>query len=202
MIEVPALRPMFGLLAVLALFSPKAVAAHFAAPAGTYKLDPHHTSIIFTINHLGFSSFVGRFDRMEGEYKFDGAAPEKSSLDVTVFPDSVDTNVSDLDEALQGENWFSTLKFPRATFHATHISMTGEGSATITGDFTLHGVTHVLALDVLLTGAGEMPMVGTKVMGFHATGRFKRSAYGISNLRPMVGDDVLLDINCEFDKEE
>ena len=199
----PPVRRFLPIFAILvASLSWSAQAAPVEAPAGTYKLDPHHTSVIFTINHLGFSSFVGRFDHAEGEYSFDPTAPEKSTLDVTVYPASIDTNVAELDESLQGATWFDTPKFPKATFHATQITVTGDKTATITGDFTVHGVTHNLSLDVTLIGAGKMPMLGTQVMGFHATGHFQRSAFGIRNLEPMVGDDVALYINSEFDKEE
>ncbi len=170
-------------------------------PAGAYTLDPQHTSVVFHINHLGFSSFVGRFDHVEGQYSYDPAAPEKSTLDVTAYPDSIDTNDAELDEALRGGNWFNILKFPRATFHATHIEITGDKTAKVTGDFTLHDVTHSLTLDVVMTGSGIAPLLGTQVMGFRANGHFNRSDYGIRNLAPMIGDDVALEINTEFDKD-
>ncbi len=193
------------MLAVLALPLCGAAAAHGetagAMPAGTYILDNKHTSVIFRINHLGFSHFTGRFNKSEGRCDFVPSAPENSGLDVTIDPRSIDTDDNDLDNALISENWFDTLKFPRATFHATHIERTGDTSAKITGDFTLHGVTHTLTLDTVLVGAGQDPLTHSNVLGFSATGSFKRSAYGIPNLEPMVGDEVTLQIDSEFDKE-
>ena len=189
-------------LSVAVLLACGAVSAAEPMPAGVYTLDPKHTSVIFRISHLGFSRFTGRFDRVEAEYTYNPEAPEKSSLDVTVYPGSVDTNVGELDEALCAENWFNTLKYPLATFHATHIELTGKTTAKITGDFTLHNVTHVLTLDAALVGAGTMPVLGTQVMGFSASGHFNRSDYGVSNLEPMVGDDITLEIDTEFDKEK
>ncbi|MGB9152168.1 MAG: YceI family protein [Alphaproteobacteria bacterium] len=193
-------RTLLISLLILAGFSLNAAAEPM--PAGVYTLDPKHTSVIFTLNHLGFSRFTGRFDRVEGHYTYDPVAPEKSDLDVTIYPDSIDTNVAELDEILRTENWFNTLKFPQATFHLTHIELTGDKTAKITGDFTLHDVTHRLTLDAVLVGAGKMPFLGTPVMGFSATGHFNRSDYGISNSVPMVGDRVDLEINTEFDKEK
>ena len=171
-------------------------------PAGTYTLDPRHTSVTFKIMHLGFSWFTGRFDHTEGEFNWSPDAPDQSTLDVTITASSIDTNDRELDETLGGENWFDTLKYPRATFHATRIEGLGQGHARITGDFTLHGQTHTVVLDTVLIGAGTNPVDGSHVMGFSACGSFDRSDYGISNLEPLVGDKINLQIESEFDKED
>ncbi|HUY68683.1 MAG TPA: YceI family protein [Alphaproteobacteria bacterium] len=171
-------------------------------PSGTYQLDPNHASITFKIDHLGFSHFTGRFDKMEATLAFDSATPEKSALDVTVYPNSIDTNDPKLDEILRTENWFNVIKFPRATFRSTKIARTGPTTGTVTGDFTLLGVTHQLTLDVTLIGAGARPMDNKKVIGFSATGSFDRAQYGLSNLVPLVGNKVTLQIEAEFDKVE
>lgn len=171
-------------------------------PPGAYQLDSNHTSITFKINHLGFSRYTGRFDKMEGMLGFDNAAPEKSSLDITIYPNSVDTNNAKLEEELRGENWLNVIKFPRATFHATKIERTSSTTGKVTGDFTFLGVTHTLILDTTLVGSGTRPMDSKKVLGFSATGSFKRSDYGFQNLLPMLGDDVTLEIETEFDKAE
>lgn len=171
-------------------------------PSGAYQLDPNHTSITFKINHLGFSRYTGRFDKMEATLNFNREAPEQSALDVTVYPNSIDTNNGTLEETLRGDKWFDVIKYPRATFQSTKIERTGPTTAKITGDFTLMGVTHPLVLDVTLVGAGVRPMDEKKVLGFSATGSFKRSDYGLSNLLPLIGDDVTLEIETEFDKAE
>ncbi len=171
-------------------------------PAGIYGLDNRHTSVTFKISHLGFSHFTGRFDHVEGSYDYNAAAPEQSDLSVTLYPNSIDTNDAELDDTLRGENWFDAQRYPRATFHATRIDRIGDNTAKITGDFTLHNVTHSLTLDTVLVGAGTMPFSDTAVMGFSATGTFNRSDYGIANLEPMIGDEITLQIETEFDKEK
>ena len=100
-------------------------AAAPAAPSGVYQLDPNHASVTFKINHLGFSRYTGRFDKLEGTMNFNAGAPEQSSLDVTVYPNSVDTNNVKLEEELRDDKWFDVLKYPRAIFHATKIDRTG-----------------------------------------------------------------------------
>jgi len=172
-----------------------------AMPPGLYKLDPRHSSVIFKISHLGFSYFTGRFDRLEGSFSYNPLSPEQSILDVTLYPSTIDTNDAELDDDLRGENWFDALHYPRATFYADHVHLEGDNRAQVTGDFTLHGVSHRLTLDVTFVGAGTLPLTDTPVMGFSATGIFNRSDYGISNLEPLIGDEIRLEIETEFDKE-
>jgi polyisoprenoid-binding protein YceI len=173
-----------------------------AMPAGTYQLDPNHASITFKINHLGFSHYTGRFDQMEATLNFNPAAPDQSALNVTIYPNSINTNNAKLEEELRGDKYFDVIKFPRATFQSTKIERTGSAAGKVTGDFTFLGVTHTLTLDVTLVGAGTRPMDSKKVIGFSATGTMKRSDWGLTNLLPLVGDDVALEIEAEFDKAE
>src|SRR5580693_2262970 len=86
------------------------------AVSGAYQMDPNHASVTFKINHLGFSHYTGRFDKMEGTLNYNSAAPEQSALNVTVYPNNVDTNNAKLEEELRGDNWFNVIKYPRATF--------------------------------------------------------------------------------------
>ena len=171
-------------------------------PAGIYALDNRHTSVTFKVSHLGFSYFTGRFDHVEGHMDYNPIAPEQSVLDITLYLVSVDTHDAELDDTLRGGNWFDVLHYPRATFHATRIQRTGNNTANVTGDFTLHNVTHSVMLNTVLVGAGTIPFSDTQVMGFSATGSFNRSDYGIANLEPMVGDEITLQIETEFDKEK
>src|ERR1700722_7334641 len=171
-------------------------------PSGAYSLDPNHASVTFKINHLGFSRYTGRFDKLEGTLNYNSAQPELSSLDVTVYPNSIDTNNVKLEEELRGDKWFDVIKYPRATFHATKIERTGATTGKVTGDFSLMGKTHSVTLDTTLVGAGDNPMLKKPVVGFSATGVIHRSDYGLSNFIPMVGDDVTLEIEAEFDKAD
>jgi len=172
------------------------------APSGAYQLDPAHASVTFKINHLGFSRYTGRFDKMEATLNFDPNAPQNSALDVTVYPNSVDTNNAKLEEELRGDKWFDVIKYPRATFRSTKIEVTGPTTGRVTGDFTLMGETHPLTLDVTLVGTGMNMFMKKQVIGFTATATLKRSDYKFTNFLPMVGDDVSLEIEAEFDKAE
>ncbi|MGE3624069.1 MAG: YceI family protein [Bdellovibrionales bacterium] len=205
------LRPLFptAILLVLALIAvPTTVAQADASPdpktiaGGPYQMDTSHASIIFKINHLGFSRYTGRFDKMEATLNYNSEAPEQSSLNVTIYPNSVDTNNAKLEEELRGEKWFNVIKYPRATFQSTKIERTGPTTGKVTGDFTLMGETHPVTLDVTLVGAGAHPMNKKQVIGFSATGTFRRSEFGFQNGIPMIGDEVTLQIDAEFNKAE
>src|ERR1700722_8148858 len=86
--------------------------------SGTYQLDPNHASVTFKINHLGFSRYTGRFDKMEATLNLNAAAPEQSALDVTVYPNSIDSDNQKLEEELRDDKWFDVIKYPRATFQS------------------------------------------------------------------------------------
>lgn len=173
-----------------------------SAPSGLYQIDASHASITFKILHMGFSHYTGRFDKMEATLNLDNTAPDKSELNVTIYPNSVDTNNAKLEEELREDKWFNVIKFPRATFRSTKIEVTGPTTGKITGDFTLLGVTHTLTLDTTLVGVGQNFFTKKAVVGFSATGVVHRSDYGFTNAIPMIGDDVTLGIEAEFDKAE
>jgi len=173
-----------------------------AAPYGLYKIDPDHTSVTFKINHLGFSHYTGRFDRVEGVMNFNSNAPEQSNLDVIVYPNSINTNNPKLEEDLRGAQWFNVIQYPRAIFHSTRIDRTGPMTGKVKGDFTLLGIKRNLTLDVTFIGTGTNMMDKKQVLGFSAIGTFDRSDFGMSNLLPMLGNEVVLEIEAEFDRAD
>ena len=190
-----------------------AAVAAFAAPArpsyaadlaqaegGRYTIDKSHAKIVFAINHLGFSTYYGFFTDLTGNLDLDPAAPAKSALSVAINFAGMVTTDSKLDEKLKSDAFFDVAKFPEATFKSTNIEVTGEGTGKLTGDLTLHGVTKPVTLDVTFNGAGTPPMTQIYIVGFDAVGTLKRSDFGIKNFIPLVGDDVKLQISCEFDR--
>ncbi|NVK19436.1 MAG: polyisoprenoid-binding protein [Methylocystaceae bacterium] len=162
-----------------------------------YTFDKAHTSIEFHINHLGFSNFQGEFQDFDGTLVFDEAAPTKSSVDVTIDVNSVDTDVAKLDEHLKSADFFNVTKFPSMSFKSKSITVTGDKTGKIVGDFTLMGVTKELTLDVTLNKSAQHPMMKIPAVGFSATGVIKRSEFGMSTFVPAVADDVFIRIETE-----
>ncbi|RSU45930.1 YceI family protein [Sphingobium yanoikuyae] len=169
--------------------------------AGTYQVEPYHTQIGFTLLHLGFSHFSGVFSQASGTLTIDPARPEAAKLEVSVPIQSVSTQVSKLDEELKGDQWFDAGQFPNATFSSTKVTPGGNGSATIAGNLTLHGVTRPVTLTAHFVGGGVNPLNKAYTIGFDATGTIKRSDFGVKTYVPLVGDEVTLTIAGAFEKQ-
>lgn len=196
----------FSLVLSAAIVATSACALAFDAPttkldtvpSGTYSIEPTHTSVLFGISHMGFSHFHGRFNTVSGDLKFDANAPEKSSVKVTIDIASIDTNHAELEGKLKGADWFDAAKYATATFTSTKVEKFTDTSGKVTGDFTLHGITKPLTLDVTFNGAGVNPISSVNMLGFSATAKIKRSDFGVSQYIPMVGDEVTLAIETEL----
>jgi polyisoprenoid-binding protein YceI len=179
-------------------------------PAGAYKIDPAHASLIFKVNHLGFSNFTARFKRFEADLQFDPKMPGDSSVVATIDPTSLETDYPDpetldFNAQIYGEEFLDAAKYPEMTFHSTEIRLTGPNTAKITGDFTMHGVTKPLTLDTTFNGGWKgIEQDPHARIGFSAQGSLNRSDYGISyGLPPAgttfgVGDKVSIIIEAEF----
>ena len=168
-----------------------------AVKAGTYVLDPGHSRVTWSVTHLGFSTYTGLLPAAEGTLVLDPAAPEKSTLAVTLHTGKVGTLDSELDKHLKGEGFFNVAKFPTATFKATQIVATGK-TAKITGDLTLLGVTKPVTLDATFNQAGTNPLDKTYSLGFDAKAVIKRSDFGMKTYVPAVSDEVTLQIETEL----
>lgn len=185
------------LLAATLLASTPALAA-----AEKYELDTSHTYVLFSINHLGFSDTIGRFDDVKGTLMLDESAPEKSSVDVTITPASINTQSKDLNAHLQKDEWFDSAKFPEIRFVSKSVKLTGKETADITGDLTLHGMTKPVVLKAKLNKADYFAMATAWIAGFNAETTIKRSDFGMSAYVPMVSDEVKITISAEFANKE
>jgi len=188
--------------ATLAVVAGLSGAAFSAQAADSYKLDPTHTSVIFIVNHLGFSDYQGRFGGVTGELTLDREDPSASSASITIDLNQIDSGVEALDNHMKTADFFNVEEFPTATFTSTSVELVGDNAATVTGDLTLLGETKPLVLDVTLSGEGTHPMTGDEVVGFSADGVVTRTDYGMDFLVPGVGDEVTLQISSEFLKQK
>ncbi|KRA62332.1 hypothetical protein ASD79_22305 [Caulobacter sp. Root655] len=176
-------------------------------PAGDYKLDKAHASLVFKVNHLGFSHYTARFADFDASLKFDPANPAASSIEATIDPRSLDLPAppAGFKTDLTGPQWLDAAKYPAITFRSTKVEVTGANTAKITGDFTLHGVTKPVTLEAAFNGgyAGH-PMDPHARIGFSAHGMFKRSEFGMGFGVPAPGttmgvsDEVDVAIEAEF----
>ena len=172
-----------------------------AAQAGTYRIEPSHTQIGFSVLHIGFTRYDGVFSNASGELKLDPNAPAATSVDISVPVDSVQTTSKKLDGELKGAEFIDAGKFPTMRFRSTKVTRTGPGSAVVAGELTLHGVTRPITLNARFIGAGVNPVDKHYTVGFAATGTVKRSEFGVKAYVPLVSDEVQLTINAAFTKQ-
>ena len=165
--------------------------------AGTWALDPHHTTVGFTIRHLGVSKVRGRFDDVAAELVV-GRDAMDSTVTATIGLASIDTGNRDRDDHLRSEELLDVEHRPTMAFRSTLVR--GEGDDwTLDGELTLGDITHPVALTVELGGVEDF-FDGTRHAGFEATTEISRKDYGLGfgPLGAMLGDTVKVELDLQF----
>jgi len=171
-------------------------------PAGQYQLEKSHASLIFRVSHLGLSRYTLRFADFDATLDFDPQNPAASRIVARINPMSVrsDHPTDQGWDARIGRDFLQSGSFPEITFTSTGIETTGTYTGRVTGDLALLGVVRPVTLDVVYNGA--MPAAalyaGRAAVGFSATARFNRSAFGSTRLAEFVGDEIDVAIEAEF----
>lgn len=166
-----------------------------AAAADVFKYDPVHSSVSFKARHLDISWIHGRFNEVDGTFTIDRNDPTQSSFTLTIKADSVDTANKARDEHLRQPDFFDTKQFPTIEFKSTKVKPI-NGGYEVTGDFTMHGVTKEITLQLL--GGKEIEFRGSKIIAFSTELSLKRSDFGFDKgaIGP-IGDEALILIDCE-----
>ena len=167
--------------------------------AGAYKVDPNHSQVTWTVDHMGFSPLSGAFGQMTGTLALDPARPAASKLVVDIPLDGLAVTSEAFGKHLKSADFFEADKHPAGRFVSTSIVAKGTGAA-ITGNLTLKGITRPVVLQARFFGAGVNPMTKAQTVGFTATARIKRSDWGLGYAVPVVADDVDLEITGAFEK--
>jgi len=170
----------------------------YAAPE-TYTIDSTHTFPSFEINHLGFSTQRGRFNKTTGTVVLDRAA-KKVAIDISIDANSISTGLEKLEAHLRAEDFFDVAKFPAITFKSTGAKFEGDKLVAVNGDLTLHGVTKPVMLTVTAFHCGHNPAYKKDACGADAATSIKRSDFGINYALPAVSDQVNLLIQVEAHK--
>jgi len=165
--------------------------------AETYLIDPSHSSVLWHVNHFGFSNPSGKWMVGSGTLLLDETKPADSQVEVTIQVADIVTGIPKLDEHLKSKDFFDVATFPTAIFKSNKIDMIGKNKAKVHGILTVHGISKPITLAVTLNKIGVSPITGKKTVGFTATTQFKRSLLGINKYLPGLGDDVKIDIEAE-----
>jgi polyisoprenoid-binding protein YceI len=168
---------------------------------GSYQLDKTHVTVLFKINHMGLSTFVGRFNKVDASLEFDPKNIAGAKLSAVIDVTSIDVNNPDLEQTLRGRSWFDVEKYPQAFFKTTVVRIVDENSAVFTGDLTLRGVTAPIDLTVHFNGGANNMLTGFYTLGFSATSQFKRSMFAMDYLIPAIGDQIDLEVFAEFQQQ-
>lgn len=183
-------------LILIALFGPLAAFAQTK-----YKIDPTHTSIVFKVDHMGFSNVYGMFDGGEGQFTINDAKPEASSFDITVKADTITTLEPKRDEHLKGPDFFNVKQFPTITLKSKSVKKTGNDYA-VTADLTMRGVTKPVSFTFKPGKIGQDPWGKTRAGG-ETTFTVKRTDFGVSYMSKPgeVGNDIQVTVSVEGVKE-
>jgi polyisoprenoid-binding protein YceI len=172
------------------------------AQTSTWIPDKAHSEVDFSILHMSLSKVHGRFGLSSGQIQWNEADITKSTVNVVIDVNTVDTGVSGRDSDLKSANMFDVAQFPTATFTSTSVAKSGNG-LTVNGNLTLHGVTKPVVLQVEGPTGPVQGMDHKPHAGFSATTTISRNAFGIATKYPtaVLGDDVQLSIELDVVKQ-
>lgn len=176
------------------------------ARADVYDLDPEHTEVRFSWDHLGLSRQSGRFTELKGIVNFNPNSPATSTVDVTIPLRSIQTGVKKLDDhLLTSREFFNPDTYPDITFKSVSVTPTGQRTAEVTGELTLNGIARPVVLDVIWNFSGEHPLssinptfAGVYASGFSAKTQIRRSDFGLTRTIPFVSDEIRISIETEM----
>lgn len=166
---------------------------------GIYKVDPNHTQVAWSVDHMGFSTLFGMFGQPSGQLTLDPKKPADAKLEIEFPISGLAVTSQKFDAHLKSAELLDAAKFPTATFRSTSVEVSGQ-KAKVTGDLTVHGVTRPVTLDVAFHGAGVNPMSKAETVGFSGTTKLKRSEFGLGLFAPAVSDEVTVTVVGAFEK--
>jgi polyisoprenoid-binding protein YceI len=168
------------------------------AMAADYVIDKEgqHAFVNFKISHLGYSWVYGSFKDFDGSFSFDAGQPEAGKVKVNLNTASLDTNHAERDKHLRSDDFLNVGKYPTASFESTAVKSTGTGTADITGNLTLNGVTKPVVLAAKFIGEGKDPWGGYRA-GFEGSTSLHLKDFEIQKDLGLASQDVQLIISVE-----
>jgi polyisoprenoid-binding protein YceI len=173
--------------------------AAIADPA-QFELDPDHTTVFFTVDHIGYAGTLGIFGSVNGTFMYDMDTQDLTDVQVSIDAKSVDTFNRARDNHVKKGDFLDVRKHPEITFTASGGKAKSKTAGTVTGDLTILGRTQPVTLNVKLNKAADYPFGHKRfVLGLSLDTSIKRSdfgmTYGVGN--GLVGDKVDIRIETE-----
>lgn len=196
-------RRLFAKLAAMrSAFAIAALAAVAASPcaraaAETYRFDPVHTQVWFSVAHQGFSHPLGRLRIKDGWFAFDEADWSASRVDVVIDLASVDLGDAKWNEAARAGSLLDVERWPVARYVSQRVEKTSGDGGTIHGELHFRGEVRPVDIAFRLNRLGNDPYAFNRKAGFSASATFQRSAFGMTRYAGVVGEDVSLRLEIE-----
>jgi polyisoprenoid-binding protein YceI len=169
-----------------------------AAATSTWQIDPAHSAAQFAVKHLMISTVRGAFTSLKGTVQFDDKDITKSSVEVSIDVNSVDTRQPDRDKDLRSDHFFDADHFPTITFKSTKVEQVSPGKLKVTGNLTIRGNTKEVVLDVDGPSAPVKDPWGNQRVGVSASSKIIRQDFGITYGPGMIGDEISITIDAEM----
>ena len=180
------------------------LAALFAAAPLTLEGDPAHTSAGFSVKHMMVTTVRGEFTKVNSTLHWNRDDPTKSAVDLKIDAASINTNNEKRDGHLKSADFFDAQKCPEITFKSNKVQKESADKYKVSGDLTMHCTTKPVTLDVAFTDQPVKTPFGTTVYAASATGKIKRSDWGLNWNKALesggviVSDEVKLDVDVEY----
>lgn len=169
-----------------------------AALPTQWELDNSHTRVGFSVDHMGFSTVMGRFADAKGTVNYNMANPNQTTVNFTIPTSSIDTGWEARDEHLMGKEFFNVKQYPTMVFKSTQLQFMNPQQAKVMGNLTMLGQTKPLTLNVTLNKIANSPLTNAPVIGFRATGNIDRVAYGMDAYAAGITTNVPIQIDAEL----
>ncbi|HEY0715624.1 MAG TPA: YceI family protein [Polyangia bacterium] len=175
-----------------------------SASAADWVIDPAHSTAEFGVKHMMLTTVKGHFEKVAGTVNLDEKDPTKSSVEVKIDANSINTREPNRDKHLRSADFFDVAKHPELVFKSTKIEKAGKDKYKVTGDFTMRGVTKPIVLQVNAPNKELKNPWGVPTRAVTATGKINRKDWGLEWNKALeaggvlVGDEVALDIQLEL----
>jgi len=169
----------------------------------SWKSDPMHSKLTFSVTHLGISDVSGLFKTFETSITTNKEDFSDAVFELTADLASINTEVEMRDNHLKSEDFFDVANNPKLSFKSVSIKKAGENRYKLSGNLALHGVTKPVTVDLWYRGSIVNPGSKALTAGFQVTGTIKRSDFGIGPKfpAPMLSDEVTIKADGEFLKQ-
>jgi len=167
-----------------------------AAPRD-YAIDPLHTRVLFSVDHLGYSRALGTFSAPSGRLRFDPRDWRSAEVEIEIDLGSLDLGDAGWNARMLRRDFFDAEQHPTARFRSTRVEPLEAGGALVHGLLSLRGVSREVTLEARLNRLARHPLTLRRTAGFSATATLSRSAFGMSAWKSAVGDAVFLTIEVE-----